>query len=76
MTPFLGEESLHADVPNRSGELFIKRELIQKSLKILILKGLVEVQYTQNGIEYVASEEATPFIDNLSEFLRCKKSNI
>jgi len=61
------EESLHADVPNRSGELSIKRELIHDGLKFLISKRLIEIQYTDNGIEYLACENATPFLDNLSE---------
>lgn len=61
-----GEESLHADVPNRSGELSVKRGLIQESLKMLMLKGLVEHRYTQSGIEYISSEEVAPLIDNLS----------
>ncbi|MCH9739478.1 MAG: hypothetical protein K0U38_01365, partial [Epsilonproteobacteria bacterium] len=61
-----GEESLHPDVPNRSGELSVKRGLIQDSLKMLMLKGLVEHSYTKSGIEYIASEEVAPFIDNLS----------
>ena len=61
-----GEESLHADVPNRSGELSVKRGLIQDSLNMLMLKGLVEHKYTENGIEYIAGEEVAPLIDNLS----------
>ena len=61
-----GEESLHADVPNRSGELSVKRGLMQESLKMLVLKGLVERRYTQSGIEYISSEEVAPLIDNLS----------
>lgn len=46
-----GEDSLHADVPNRSGELSVKRNLIQRSLKMLILKGLVENKYLDSGIQ-------------------------
>ena len=60
------EESLHADVPNRSGELSVKIGLIHDSLKMLMLKGLVEHKYTKNGIEYIASEDVAPLIDNLS----------
>lgn len=62
-----GQESLHADVPNRFGELSVKRELINKSLILLISKGLVEIKYTKNGIEYIASEDTSPFLDNLNE---------
>ena len=61
-----GEKSLHADVPNRSGELYVKRGLIQESLNMLMLKGLVKQKYTKNGIEYIASEEVAPLIDNLN----------
>jgi len=61
-----GEKSLHADVPNRSGELSVKRGLIQDSLNMLMLKGLVEHRYSKSGIKYIASEEVAPFIDNLS----------
>ena len=62
-----GDESLHADVPNRFGELSVKRELINKSLKLLILKGLVEQYNAKNGIEYIASENTAPFLENLNE---------
>jgi hypothetical protein len=59
--------SLHPDVPNRFGELSVKIELIHRSLNMLILKGLVSQISTKNGIEYVATEAAAPFIDSLSE---------
>jgi hypothetical protein len=62
-----GEESLHADVPNRFGELSVKRELINKSLKLLALKGLIEQHNDKNGIEYIASENTYPFLENLNE---------
>ncbi len=62
-----GDESLHADVPNRFGELVVKRDLIRSSLTLLITKNLVELKYTDNGIEYIATENTTPFLDTLSE---------
>ena len=62
-----GEESLHSPVPNRFGELSVKRAIIQKSLNYLLLKGLIEQTFTKNGIEYIASEITSPFIDNLNE---------
>ncbi len=33
----------------------------------MISKGLIEVKYTANGIEYIASENTSPFLDNLEE---------
>jgi len=66
-----GEESLHADVPNRSGELSIKKGLIKSSLKMLLLRGLIEYDYhkdRKNGFEYVVTENGASLIDNLNEF--------
>jgi len=62
-----GNESLHAGVPNRFGELVVKRDLIRSSLTLLITKNLVELKYTDNGIEYIATENTAPFLDTLSE---------
>jgi hypothetical protein len=65
-----GEKSLHADVPNRSGELFVKRGLIERSLKMLLLRGLVKYAYHQdskNGFEYIITENGVSLIDNLNE---------
>lgn len=62
-----GDESIHPALPNRFGELSVKRDLIHSSLKLLVSKGLVEIHYTDQGIEYLASELTSPFLDNLSE---------
>ena len=70
-----GEDSIHPELPNRFGELSVKRDLIHSSLKFLISKGLVEINYTDNGIEYLASELTSPFLDNLSEEYTKRLSN-
>lgn len=62
-----GDESLHPELPNRFGELSVKRNLIHNSLKLLIAKGLIEVKYTERGIEYLAGENVSPFLDSLTE---------
>ena len=69
-----GPKSLHPPIPNRFGELSIKRELIQRSLDFLIIKGLVEQKYTEKGIEYSANETTMPFITLLSEEYTLKYS--
>lgn len=61
-----GEQSIHPELPNRFGELSIKRNLIKSGLKLLLSKGLIDVKYTDEGIEYSASEHASPFLDNLN----------
>lgn len=70
-----GEDDIHPELPNRFGELSVKRDLIHSSLKLLISKGLVEINYTDNGIEYLASELTSPFLDNLSEEYTKRLSN-
>ena len=60
-------DSLHPDVPNRFGELSVKMKIIHRSIKILILKGLVKQVYIKSGVEYKATEDTTPFLDNLTE---------
>jgi hypothetical protein len=59
--------SLHPAVPNRTGEIFIRRNLIQQGLEVFIHKGLVNRYYNTSGIQYGATEIATPFLDSLSE---------
>jgi hypothetical protein len=62
-----GIESLHPSVPNRKGEMFVRREIINSSLELYISKGLINKMYLENGIEYVASENSTTFLDSLNE---------
>ncbi len=65
-----GEESLHADVPNRSGELSVKRGLIERSLKMLLLRGLIKYDYhedNKNGFEYIITQNGVSLVDNLNE---------
>lgn len=60
-------KSLHPAVPNRSGEIFIRRNLIQNGLEIFLQKGLVAKYYNNSGIQYGATEISNPFLDTLSE---------
>jgi|SRR5690606_28472103 len=60
-------ESIHAPVPYRESEIYIRRNLIKRSLDFLLNKSLVDISYDANGITYLASENTTPFLENLSE---------
>lgn len=59
--------SLHPAVPNRRGEIFVRRSLITTALEIYSHKGLVEVHFKPTGILYSATETSGPFLDDLSE---------
>lgn len=58
-------ESLHPDLPNSTGELFVRRQLVEQSLRIMQQMHLVEVFETEAGIEFCASEEAPSYVDLL-----------
>lgn len=62
-----GIKSLHTPVPSRKGELFVRRNIIFEGLELFEVKGLISKKYESKGIEYSASENATPFIECLSE---------
>lgn len=59
--------SLHAPVPYRESEIFIKRNLIKDSLDFLLYKNLADINYDAEGITYIATEDSTPFLEKLSE---------
>lgn len=60
------EESLHPQVPFRSGELLIKRNNLEKGLHLYMHKGLIELDLSDQGFEYRASDSSKYFLDLLS----------
>mgnify|MGYP006870676402 FL=1 len=59
-------KSLHPANPYRTGELYVRRSIIEEGLRLFIAKGLIEVRYDISGIEYLASDEAASFLDKVS----------
>ncbi len=57
-----GPPSLHPPTPFRSGELLVRQALVEKGLRLLISKGLVEQAFGQYGIQYRATDLASPFL--------------
>lgn len=58
-------ESLHPDLPNRTGELLVRRQLVERSLRMMQQMHLVDVFETEAGIEFCASEEAPSYVELL-----------
>lgn len=58
-------ESLHPDLPNHAGELLVRRQLVERSLRMMQQVHLVEVFETEAGIEFCASEDAPSYLDLL-----------
>ena len=61
------KSSIHVAVPYRQGEIFVRNRIILKGIQLFISKGLIDIVYSPKGIEYKASESATPFLENLEE---------
>ena len=61
-----GPPSIHPALPLRSGELLVRRQLIERGLMLLISRGLISRHPTPKGFMYRAKDDAGPFIDALS----------
>lgn len=65
-----GPPSIHPALPLRSGELLVRRELIERGLMLMISRGLVTRHATSSGFAYEAEDDAGPFLDSMtSEYL-------
>lgn len=60
-----GPNSLHPNVPQRSGEMLVRRRLIEDSLTLMRRLHLIMADLNKNGISYQASDEAYPFVELL-----------
>lgn len=63
---FEGIQSLHPENPNRTGEVLVRRAIIEDALNFLHARHLIHVSYRPSGIEYMAADLATSFLDRVS----------
>jgi len=61
-----GPTSIHPALPLRSGELLVRRELIDRGLMLMISRALVAREATSEGFTYRAEDDAAPFLDSLT----------
>ncbi len=61
-----GPESLHPQLPNRSAELLVRRQIVERGLHLMQHRGLVERQVDTSGIRYRAGELAATFLESLA----------
>jgi hypothetical protein len=61
-----GPESLHAPLPLRSGELLVRRGLIESGVLLMMSRGLVQRMTSSAGIQYLATDSAGAFLSSLS----------
>lgn len=61
-----GPPSIHPALPLRSGELLVRRTLIERGLNLMMSRGLVRREATSEGFMYCAEDCAAPFLDSLT----------
>ncbi|HEX3998803.1 MAG TPA: ABC-three component system middle component 2 [Pirellulales bacterium] len=57
-----GPASLHPATPIRTSELLVRRGMIDRGLTLLESRGLVQRSYREDGIAFIASQLASPFL--------------
>ena len=66
--------SLHPPAPLQSAEILVRRELLERALRLLMTRDLVEREANAKGIRYSAGENAAPFLASVeSEYLLALK---
>lgn len=61
-----GPASLHPATPHRSGELLVRRPLIEAGLNFMIQRSVIDRLYVDQGIGYIAGEYAVMFLESLT----------
>lgn len=57
-----GPVSLHPPSPYRRAEPIVRREVVQRGLRLIIGRRLANLMHTRSGFLYEATEEASPFL--------------
>ncbi|WP_406699138.1 ABC-three component system middle component 2 [Singulisphaera sp. Ch08] len=66
-----GPTSLHPRTPHRSGELLVRRKMLQDGLVLMISRELVATDYSDDGITFRATELTNGFLRYLqSDYAR------
>jgi hypothetical protein len=60
-------KSLHAPVPNRKSEVYIRRSLLEQGLLLFSQHGLVIPKFLPEGVFYMMADSGEPFLDSLGE---------
>lgn len=61
-----GPESLHGSLPLRTGEMLVRRAIIESGLLLMMSRNLVRQVPGREGIRYYATEGAGAFLSALS----------
>jgi hypothetical protein len=69
-----GPVSLHPDIPQRTGELLVRRRLVEEGVNLMRRLHMIDAIVGAGGIQFQASEEASAFVEALrTEYARALK---
>ncbi len=68
-------ESLHPNLPNRSCEILVSRDIILRGLNLLLSKNLICIDYKKTGIKYRKNENTLHFLQYLESDYSKKLDN-
>lgn len=60
-----GPRSLHPDLPQRTGELLVRRRMVEEGVQLMRRLHMINAIADENGINYQASDEASALIDTM-----------
>lgn len=60
-----GPSSLHAELPDRKGELLIRRRLVEAGLELMRRCHLVEQENSEDGLVWRAADDAANYVELL-----------
>lgn len=61
-----GPESLHPELPLRSAEILVRREIVERGILLMMSHGLLERRADSQGIVYYASDLSSTFMSILT----------
>ncbi len=60
-----GPKSLHPDLPQRTGELLVRRRVVEEGVQLMRRLHMINAIADDNGIVYQASEEASALVETM-----------
>ena len=62
---FGGPKSLHPDLPQRTGELLVRRRVVEEGVQLMRRLHMINAIVDENGIAYQASEDSSALVETM-----------
>lgn len=62
---FDGPRSLHPDLPQRTGELLVRRRVVKEGVQLMRRLHMINAVADDNGIAYQASDDASALVETM-----------